>query len=188
MKQIMDMKKTMTLINAWDTMLDLILSFFGDKLEWNEETLRYLSSKEEFEYEEIQLMKPIYVDSEQTIDAILFFNDGTIEFHLTSCEAYNWTNYGIFIIKNVINQLMCLCKMAEKATEIEEIKGYFSYCNPKHRMSAIKNCGYEVRRCFVPEYRRIGGMCYMPKLKEYRYIIGSPRLHSPKEVYAVIFK
>ena len=92
------MKKTMTLINAWDTMLDLILSFFGDKLEWDEETLRYLSSKEEFEYEEIQLMKPIYVDSEQTIDAILFFNDGTIEFHLTSCEAYNWTNYGISII------------------------------------------------------------------------------------------
>lgn len=56
------------------------------------------------------------------------------------------------------------------------------------RINYFKEEGYEVKRCYVPNYVGVGYSCYMPKLKEYRQIIGRPKHHFSKEVYAIIYK
>lgn len=143
-----------------------------------------------YDYVEIRLIKPIRLDKTDSIDCLLVFGDGTIELHHSSeKDAYCFLNYKTEIIKQITMQLRCLVKMRIERNAIELINELISNNhNPRHRADTIRANGFEVKRCFVPQYVRIGGMCYMPKLKEYRYIIGTPRLHSPKEVYAVIFK
>ena len=63
--------------------------------------------------------------------------------------------------------------------------------NPKNvekRVADLKYRGFEVRRCFVPTYNGIGNFSYMPRLNEIRIIIGRPKFHNCREVYAVIIK
>jgi hypothetical protein len=48
--------------------------------------------------------------------------------------------------------------------------------------------GYDVKKCYVPNYNGIGNLTYMPRLNEIRIIIGRPKNHYCKEVFAVIIK
>lgn len=48
--------------------------------------------------------------------------------------------------------------------------------------------GFNLKRCFVPSYNGLYGLTYMPRLNEIRIIVGRPKHHSPKEVYAIIIK
>ena len=60
--------------------------------------------------------------------------------------------------------------------------------NVEKRVADLKYRGFEVRRCFVPTYNGIGNFSYMPRLNEIRIIIGRPKFHNCREVYAVIIK
>lgn len=48
--------------------------------------------------------------------------------------------------------------------------------------------GFEVKRCYVPNYNGIGQPTYTKKLNEIRIIVGRPCNHFCKEVFAVIIK
>lgn len=56
------------------------------------------------------------------------------------------------------------------------------------RIMLLKARGYDVRRCYIPNYNKICGLTYMPKLKEIRIIVGNPPCHLCKDVYAIIIK
>lgn len=46
--------------------------------------------------------------------------------------------------------------------------------------------GFNVKKCYMPTYNRICGMTYMPRLNEIRIIIGRPKCHEPRQVYAIV--
>lgn len=48
--------------------------------------------------------------------------------------------------------------------------------------------GFYIRRCYIPHYNGIGNMTYMPRLNEIRIIVGRPKNHEPREVYAIIIQ
>ena len=54
------------------------------------------------------------------------------------------------------------------------------------RIKHLEHLGYDVKKCYVPNYNGVGNMTYMSMKKEYRIIIGRPKNHFPKQVYAVI--
>ena len=138
----------------------------------------------------IRLMKPIHlVKGNDKIDEILLFMDGTIEFHeKRSREALCWCEYDEHIISQVINQLECLLFIKKHEDTILEIKNTIEFTKDvRMRVSALRE-KYAVRRRYMPRYIGLGNMCYMPKLKEYRMLVGSPLNHSPKEGYVVVFK
>ena len=56
------------------------------------------------------------------------------------------------------------------------------------RINDLTNMGYDVKKCYVPNYNGIGNLTYMPRLNEIRIIIGRPKNHYCKEVFAVIIK
>ena len=66
----------------------------GDIMEWDE-------------LESISLYNPIPCDEENDrIDGVLFFGDGTIEFHLErECDAINWAEFSNDYIKMIIEEL-----------------------------------------------------------------------------------
>ena len=59
------------------------------------------------ELESISLYKPIpYEEEDDRIDGVLFFGDGTIEFHLErECDAINWAEFSNDYIKMIIEEL-----------------------------------------------------------------------------------
>ena len=56
------------------------------------------------------------------------------------------------------------------------------------RCTQLCAMGFNVRRCYVPHYNGIGNMTYMPRLNEIRIIIGRPKNHEPREVYAIVIQ
>lgn len=56
------------------------------------------------------------------------------------------------------------------------------------RIKHLEHLGYDVKKCYVPNYNGVGNMTYMSMKKEYRIIIGRPKNHFPKQVYAVILR
>lgn len=66
--------------------------------------------------------------------------------------------------------------------------------NVLHIKDVEKRCeqlwarGFEVKKCYVPNYNGIGGMTYMPRLNEIRIIVGRPKNHEPRQVYAIVIK
>lgn len=65
---------------------------------------------EYYDYETISLNEDIVYDND-FIDFILFFGDGTIEFHLKNeQDAYNWSEFDNNIIIKVLKQLLNLCQ------------------------------------------------------------------------------
>ena len=56
----------------------------------------------------------------------------------------------------------------------------------KKRYEQLLARGFEVKKCYVPNYNGIGGMTYMPRLNEIRIIVGRPKNHEPRQVYAII--
>ena len=63
-----------------------------------------------------------------------------------------------------------------------QIKGVEKRC---HQLWAR---GFYIRRCYMPHYNGIGNMTYMPRLNEIRIIVGRPKNHEPREVYAIIIQ
>lgn len=59
--------------------------------------------------------------------------------------------------------------------------------NVDDRINQFKLNGFKVKRCYVPTYNGIGNMTYMPKLNEIRLIVGRPKKHFCREVYAISF-
>lgn len=39
------------------------------------------------------------------IDGVMIFGDGTIEFHEENCEAFNWSEYDVYVIEQVVSAL-----------------------------------------------------------------------------------
>ena len=56
------------------------------------------------------------------------------------------------------------------------------------RIRHLEHLGYDVKKCYVPNYNGVGNMTYMSIKKEYRIIIGRPKNHFPKQVYALIIR
>ena len=56
------------------------------------------------------------------------------------------------------------------------------------RIRRLESFGFTIKRCYIPNYNGVGEMTYMPRLNEVRLIIGRPKNHFCKEVYAVIIK
>ena len=77
-------------------------------LTWNDETNSYMvnsSPMERTDYETIKLPNEIDLD-EDSIDSVLIFGDGTIEFHLKNeQDAINWTGLSEEVVEKVIEQL-----------------------------------------------------------------------------------
>ena len=77
-------------------------------LTWNDETNSYMvnsSPMERTDYETIKLPKEIDLD-EDSIDSVLIFGNGTIEFHLKNeQDAINWAEFSEEINEKVIEQL-----------------------------------------------------------------------------------
>ena len=77
-------------------------------LTWNDETNSYMvnsSPMERTDYETIKLPNEIDLD-EDSIDSVLIFGNGTIEFHLKNeQDAPNWAKFSEEVIEKVIGQL-----------------------------------------------------------------------------------
>lgn len=84
----------------------LICDILG--LNWNDEASSYMvngSTMEWTDYETIKLPNEVELD-EDSIDGVLIFGDGTIEFHLKNeQDAINWTEFSEDVIEKVIEQL-----------------------------------------------------------------------------------
>lgn len=62
------------------------------------------------------------------------------------------------------------------------------YYHIDDRINDLTNRGFEVKLCYIPTYNGIGNLTYMPRLNEIRIIVGRPKWHEPRQVYAVIIK
>ena len=89
-----------------ERLMTLICGILG--LTWNDETYSLMvndSKRELSDYETIKLPNEVELD-EDSIDGVLFFGDGTIEFHLKNeQDAINWVEFSEEVIEKVIEQL-----------------------------------------------------------------------------------
>ena len=87
-------------------LMTLIRGIFA--LTWSDETMAFVlndSPMEWTDYETIKLPNEINLD-EDSIDSVLIFGDGTIEFHLKDeQDAINWAEFSEEINEKVIEQL-----------------------------------------------------------------------------------
>ena len=89
-----------------ERLMTLICGILG--LSWNDETYSLMvndSKRELSDYETIKLPNEVELD-EDSIDGVLIFGDGTIEFHLKNeQDAINWAEFSEEINEKVIEQL-----------------------------------------------------------------------------------
>ena len=87
-------------------LMTLILDILG--LTWNDEANSFMvnsSPMEWTDHEVIDLPNEVELD-EDSIDGVLIFGDGTIEFHYKNeQDAINWTEFSDEVIEKVIEQL-----------------------------------------------------------------------------------
>ena len=87
-------------------LMTLIRGILG--IDWNDEVDLYMvngSTMEWTDHEVIDLPNEVKLD-EDSIDGVLFFGDGTIEFHYKNeQDAINWTEFSDEVIEKVIEQL-----------------------------------------------------------------------------------
>ena len=87
-------------------LMTLVRGIFA--LTWSDETMAFVlndSPMEWTDYEVIVLPNKVELD-EDSIDGVLFFGDGTIEFHLKNeQDAINWAEFSEEVIEKVIEQL-----------------------------------------------------------------------------------
>ena len=87
-------------------LMTLIRGILG--IDWNDEVDLYMvngSTMEWTDHEVIDLPNEVKLD-EDSIDGVLFFGDGTIEFHLKNeQDAINWAEFSEEINEKVIEQL-----------------------------------------------------------------------------------
>ena len=112
-KSASNIKYTMDSIQKYERMLaneirlmTLIRDILG--IDWNDEVDLYMvngSTMEWTDHEVIDLPNEVELD-EDSIDGILIFGDGTIEFHYKNeQDAINWTEFSDEVIEKVIEQL-----------------------------------------------------------------------------------
>ena len=86
--------------------MTLIRGIFA--LTWSDETMAFAlndSPMEWTDYETIDLPNEVELD-EDSINGVLFFGDGTIEFHYKNGQdAINWAEFNEEVIEKVIEQL-----------------------------------------------------------------------------------
>ena len=93
-------------------------------------------------------------------------------------SKYNHYNYPFHAVANDMPYIPC--------------RKYAIIKNILRTKDVIERCrrlwarGFEVRKCYIPHYNGIGGMTYMPRLNEIRIIVGRPKEHEPRQVYAII--
>ena len=87
-------------------LMTLIRGIFA--LTWNDETMAFAlndSPMEWTDYEVIDLPNKVELNKD-SIDGVLFFGDGTIEFRLKNeQDAINWAEFSKEVIEKVIEQL-----------------------------------------------------------------------------------
>ena len=87
-------------------LMTLIRGIFA--LTWSDETMAFAlndSPMEWTDYEAIDLPNEVELD-EDSINGVLFFGDGTIEFHLKNeQDAINWAEFNEKVVEKVIEQL-----------------------------------------------------------------------------------
>lgn len=112
-KSASNIKYTMDSIQKYERMLaneirlmTLIRDILG--IDWNDEVGSYMvngSTMEWTDCETIGLPNEVELD-EDSIDGVLIFGDGTIEFHYKNeQDAINWTEFSNEVIEKVIEQL-----------------------------------------------------------------------------------
>ena len=112
-KSASNIKYTMDSIQKYERMLaneirlmTLIRDILG--IDWNDEADLYMvngSTMEWTDHEVIDLPNEVKLD-EDSIDGVLLFGDGTIEFHYKNeQDAINWTEFSDEVIEKVIEQL-----------------------------------------------------------------------------------
>ena len=112
-KSASNIKYTMDSIQKYERMLaneirliTLIRNILG--IDWNDEVDSYMvngSTMEWTDCETIDLPNEVELD-EDSIDGVLIFGDGTIEFHYKNeQDAINWTEFSDEVIEKVIEQL-----------------------------------------------------------------------------------
>ena len=108
-----NIKYTMESIQKYERMLaneirliTLIRDILG--IDWSDEVNLYMvngSPMEWTDHEVIDLPNEVKLD-EDSIDGVLIFGDGTIEFHYKNeQDAINWTEFSDEVIEKVIEQL-----------------------------------------------------------------------------------
>ena len=89
-----------------ERLMTLICGILG--LSWNDETYSLMvndSKRELSDYETIKLPNEVELD-EDSIDGVLIFGDGTMEFHYKNLQdAINWAEFSDEVIEKVIEQL-----------------------------------------------------------------------------------
>ena len=89
-----------------ERLMTLICGILG--LSWNDETYSLMvndSTMELTDYEVIKLPNEVKLD-EDSIDYVLIFGDGTMEFHYKNLQdALNWAEFSEEVIEKVIEQL-----------------------------------------------------------------------------------
>jgi hypothetical protein len=87
-------------------LMTLIRNILG--LTWNDETMSFVlngSTMEWTDHEVIDLPNEVELD-EDSIDSVLFFGDGTIEYHYKNeQDAFNWGGFSEEVNEKVIEQL-----------------------------------------------------------------------------------
>lgn len=87
-------------------LITLIRNILG--IDWNDEVDSYMvngSTMEWTDCETIDLPNEVELD-EDSIDGVLIFGDGTIEFHYKNeQDAINWTEFSDEVIEKIIEQL-----------------------------------------------------------------------------------
>lgn len=88
------------------SLMTLIRDILG--LTWNDEVNSFMVNSSPMEWtghEVINLPNEVELD-EDSIDSVLIFGDGTIEFHYKNeQDAINWTEFSDEVIEKVIEQL-----------------------------------------------------------------------------------
>ena len=89
-----------------ERLMALVCGILG--LTWNDETRSLMvndSKRELSDYEAIRLPNEVELD-EDSINSVLIFGDGTMEFHLKNeQDAPNWAEFSEEVIEKVIEQL-----------------------------------------------------------------------------------
>ena len=89
-----------------ERLMTLICGILG--LSWNDETYSLMvndSKRELSDYETIKLPNEVELDKD-SIDSVLIFGDGTMEFHYKNLQdAFNWAEFSEEVIEKVIEQL-----------------------------------------------------------------------------------
>ena len=105
----MDRETAIRLFHYESVMTQYLTDFF--LLEWDDDAdcFHYANDKnyyfEAYDIEFLKLQNEIPYDND-FIDGVLFFGDGTIEFHFkNTMDAENWANFDESIILSVINEL-----------------------------------------------------------------------------------